>query len=571
MAQRGRWRAGSWAVAGLIMAMLAVGGAFAWLRAVLPSEPAAILTDAWDWTDAGVSVEPVGEEGPFETGDRVTSIDGASMPDLASTAVAGPLGPGHRATAGAATRSFTVTRAGTAVDVVVALGPQPIGGLLAAALPLIAYTLAQAAVALLAWLRRPAEGWRRGFLVGSVANVANAVIWELGLRPSDLDRPEPMLLLFAIGIPLHLVFWSSVAHVMVSWPTRAPGVLGSRGFVIGLYALPQVAAAGALVVMGAVLPSTIKWLGLAERVIALVVLAMIGIILVALASAYGRIRRSASRSLRLIVLGCLVGAIAVAGLTALPVLMTGQALAPRSAVAALGLPLAVVLLLGTLRSQLFEVDVLLASRRRLIVAREEERRRIRRDLHDGIGPMLAAMTLRADLARDVLREDPVAADAAIAALKEDTRSAIAEIRRLTRDLRPPALDDLGLAEAIRQRATDLSRGESGAPLEITVTTSGPLPELDAAAEVAAYRIALEAMTNVLRHTNAGRCDVHLEVHGSLIVEVRDDGPGFPAGQAPGVGLTSMRERCAELGGRLSIERADDGWTVVRATLPLAGR
>jgi signal transduction histidine kinase len=465
---------------------------------------------------------------------------------------------------------FTVARAGRPVDIAVPLGPQSIGGLLAAALPLLAYTVVQAGVALLAWLRRPAEGWRRGFLVGSVANVANAVIWELGLRPSDLGRPEPMLLLFALGVPLHLVFWSSVAHVMVSWPVRAPGVLGSRGFVAGIYVLPQAAVAAGLLAAAVVVPSAMAWLGTAERVIALVVLAMIGVILVALAAAWSRIRGTADRPLRLIVAGCVAGALAVGGLTALPVLVTGQALAPRSAVAAVGLPLALVLLIGTLQSRLFEVDVLVASRRQLIMAREEERRRIRRDLHDGIGPMLAAMTLKADLARDVLREDPDAADAAIAALKDDTRSAIAEIRRLTRDLRPPALDDLGLAEAIRQRAAELSRGESGASLEIAVTTPGSLPALDAAAEVAAYRIALEAMTNVLRHTSAGRCEVRLEVRGPLVVEIRDDGSGFAPGHLPGVGLASMRERCAELGGRLSIERAADGWTVVRATLPLVG-
>jgi signal transduction histidine kinase len=261
--------------------------------------------------------------------------------------------------------------------------------------------------------------------------------------------------------------------------------------------------------------------------------------------------------------------LAVGGLTALPILLAGQALAPRSAVAALGLPLALVLIVGTFRSRLFEVDVLLASRRRLIVAREEERRRIRRDLHDGVGPMLAAMTLKADLARDLLRDDPAGADAAIAALKADTQAAVAEIRRLTRELRPPALDELGLAEAIRQRATELSRGDPAARLEITVVTAGPLPALDAAAEVAAYRIALEAMTNVLRHTPARRCEVRLGVLGPLVVEIRDDGPGFAAGVRHGVGLTSMRERCAELGGRLTLDRTSDGWTVVRATLPLS--
>ena len=260
---------------------------------------------------------------------------------------------------------------------------------------------------------------------------------------------------------------------------------------------------------------------------------------------------------------------AVALLTVLPVLLVGHPLASRSAVASLGLPLAVVLIVGSLRNKLFEVDLLLASRRRLVVAREEERRRLRRDLHDGIGPMLAAMTLKVDLARDVVRTDPTAAEAALASLKDDTQAAVAEVRRLTRDLRPPSLDELGVADAIRQRAVELAGGADDARVEISVTVDGPLPRLDAAVEAAAYRIALEAMTNVVRHAGARNCRVRLAGNGALVVEVADDGAGFAAGRGAGVGMTSMRERCAELGGSLTVERTADGWTKVRAVLPVA--
>ena len=581
MTQRDTARTGTLLVAALVVAMLALAGSFAWLRATLPSEPAVISIDAWDWSDGGPRVVPLGDGGPFRDGDRVVAIDGASMESLTAEALT-PWGPGSRPPAIDGSRAFGIIRSGTAVELQVTMAPQPVGGLLAAAFALLTYTVVQAGVALLAWLRRPTEGWRRGFLLGSIANVANAVIWELGLRATDFDRPEPMLLLFALGLPMHLLFWSSITHLMVRWPVHATRVTGTRVFVAWLYLVPQLALATLLVLAAVATPSAIDWMGLAARLLALVVLGQIGLVLVALAGAYRRIGGAAGRSLRLIVAGCVAGALAVACLTVGPLLLTGQALAPRSAVATLGLPLAVVLLVATFRSRLFEVDLLIASRRRLIVAREEERRRLRRDLHDGIGPMLASMTLRADLARDLLREDPDGADAALTSLKADSQAAVAEIRRLTRELRPTAIDELGLVEAIRQRAADLAHpgaqdgagrssgaGGPGAGLGFEVS-AGPLPPLDAALEVAAYRIAAEAMTNVIRHARATRCEVRLEGNGDLVLEVRDDGVGMAAGAPAGVGLTSMQERCAELGGRLSIERTDVGWTLIRAVLPTAG-
>ena len=563
-----RRRAGNAMVIVTAMAMLAVGGAFTWLRAALPSEPALISADDWSWTANGVAIVPIGDTGLFRDGDLVTGVGDRSLEAWAGDSAL----PGSAAAARAPlppVLGLDVNRDGSEIRLQVPLVAQPVGRLLGEGMALLAYTLVQATVALLAWLRRPGEWWRRGFLLGSVGNIASAVIWELGLRPSDLARPEPMVLLFTLSAGLHLVFWSSVVHVLASWPWRAESVTGRPRVVAALYVLPQLALLAGVVLSRAITTSALAWIGSWESVLAAVVLVMIGLVLAALARALLLTPAGRDTWLRIVIAACLAGALAVGLLTILPVLVIGHALAARSTVAALGLPLAVVLVIGTLRSRLFEVDVLLASRRRLVVAREEERRRLRRDLHDGIGPMLAAMTLKVDLARDVVRTDPAAADAALASLKADTQAAVAEIRRLTRELRPPALDELGVVDAIRQRAVELAGGPDDERLEITVDAPGPLPRVDAAVEAAAYRIALEAMTNVVRHARARHCLVRVSGNGALLVEVADDGAGFAAGRGAGVGMTSMRERCAELGGTLTVERTADGWTKVRAVLPVA--
>ncbi len=562
---RGRGRTGTALTLAFSAALLAAGVAFTWIRVALPSEPAEISSDAWAWTSDGVEVLALGAGGPFRDGDVLTAIGGRPLEAQADAMLAGttprPL---------PATLAFEVRRDGVTQTLSVALGPQPVGVLLLSGLPLLAYTLVQGVVAALAWLRRPVEAWRRGFLIGSTANIASALIWELGLRPTDLVRPEPAFAMYVLTLPMHLLFWSSVVHVLVSWPRRWDAVAGRRWAVAALYAVPQAALLIGMAITRAQTASTLSWFASWDAVLAVVVLVMIGLVLVAIGRAYLRTPAGRDTWLRVVAAACVAVALAVAGLTELPLLLTGEPLVGRSSVAALGLPLAVVLVVGTLRSRMFEVDVLLASRRRLVVAREEERRRIRRDLHDGIGPMLAAMTLKVDLARDVLRSDADAADRALEALKRDTQGAVAEIRRLTRELRPPALDELGVVEAIRQRAADLAEGAEGERLAIEVTCVGSLPPLDAAVEAAAYRIAVEAMTNVVRHARATRCRVRLSGNGLLLVEVSDNGEGFASGRGAGVGMTSMRERCGELGGSLAVDRTPDGWTVVRAALPVMG-
>ncbi|SFL08518.1 sensor histidine kinase [Geodermatophilus ruber] len=208
------------------------------------------------------------------------------------------------------------------------------------------------------------------------------------------------------------------------------------------------------------------------------------------------------------------------------------------------------------------------GREQLVSAREEERRRLRRDLHDGLGPVLGAVVLRIDTARNLAAAKPEEADRLLRQARDDVAAALADVRRLVHDLRPPALDDLGLAGAVRQQAERLL-----APRTAVTVESGPdADDLPAAVEVAAYRIASEALANVARHARASSCRVELARHAdrALVVTVTDDGVGIAPGAPAGVGLVSLRERAAELGGRCSVQCPADGGTVLRAILPVDG-
>ncbi|MFK4042644.1 sensor histidine kinase [Nonomuraea wenchangensis] len=201
------------------------------------------------------------------------------------------------------------------------------------------------------------------------------------------------------------------------------------------------------------------------------------------------------------------------------------------------------------------------SRERILTAREEERRRLRRDLHDGLGMALTNMAMSLSIARINLREAPSAADALLLDLRTGMDAVSQEVRELVYGLRPPTLDDLGLAGAVRALAA-----EPGPPVEVVV--EGETDDLPAAVEVAAYRIAQEALTNVRKHAAAGHVTVTLaRSAGALVVRVRDDGKGLPAARRSGVGFASMRERAAELGGTCLITSPGTG-TQVEAALPL---
>jgi two-component system, NarL family, sensor kinase len=216
------------------------------------------------------------------------------------------------------------------------------------------------------------------------------------------------------------------------------------------------------------------------------------------------------------------------------------------------------------------------SRSGIVAAREEERRRLRRDLHDGLGPVLTGIAFKADAARNALDAADTATGTALGlltGLRSDTTAAIADIRRLVYGLRPPALDDLGLIGSLREQTARLALRPGGSGVAVSLNAPGSLPVLPAAVEVAAYRIVTEAMTNAVRHSGAARIEITLALAGGagLAVEVRDDGAGPPAGWQPGVGITSMRERAAELGGSCRFGSAPDGGGQVTALLPLAGR
>lgn len=206
------------------------------------------------------------------------------------------------------------------------------------------------------------------------------------------------------------------------------------------------------------------------------------------------------------------------------------------------------------------------ARERLVSATEEERRTLRRELHDGLGPTLAGITLGIQAARRQVARDPEGAQRALAEVAEELRAAVSDIRRLARGLRPRSLDDLGLVGAVREQVARYSSQDSG--LEVMVEASGELDRLPAAVEVAAFRIALEAVTNAVRHSLGRRCKVRFELNGDLTVEVSDDGRGLPPDLAPGVGVSSMRARAEELGGRCILATGPAGGTRVVAYLPI---
>ena len=215
---------------------------------------------------------------------------------------------------------------------------------------------------------------------------------------------------------------------------------------------------------------------------------------------------------------------------------------------------------------------LVRSRERLVLAREEERRRLRRDLHDGLGPSLASIGLRAEAAGATLTSDPEVAGRLLDELGAEVQATLADVRRLVDGLRPPALDELGLIGAIRAQATRLEAGGAGSGTAISVEASPtPFPDVPAGVEVAAYRIVAEAMTNAVRHAAAATCRVRIDADVDLRLEIVDDGRGLPQTVVRGTGLDSMSARAAELGGTFHVERRRGGGTVVDARLPLGGR
>ncbi len=227
------------------------------------------------------------------------------------------------------------------------------------------------------------------------------------------------------------------------------------------------------------------------------------------------------------------------------------------------------LLTQILRARSLAAD-LQVSRGQAIAAIEDERRRLRRDLHDGLGPTLSGIAFTADAARNSLMADPGSADELLRGLRADAVAAIGEVRRLVYAMRPPALDELGLVPALRQWTLQV-RTADGRPLRVDVDAPAELAALPAAVEVAAYRITVEALTNVARHSGSDRAVVRLALAAegtALTVDVCDQGGPAPRPWRSGVGLSSMRERAVEIGGTLAARPTATGGHV-SAVLPLA--
>jgi two-component sensor histidine kinase/GNAT superfamily N-acetyltransferase len=205
----------------------------------------------------------------------------------------------------------------------------------------------------------------------------------------------------------------------------------------------------------------------------------------------------------------------------------------------------------------------------LVLAREEERRRIRRDLHDGLGPALASQTFALDTALDLLESDPQAAADLLQGLKKQNQGLVADIRRLVYELRPPTLDELGLAAALAAHIQQLN-GQHGTEIRVEVEEEA-VSSLAAAVEVAIYRLVQEGVNNVLRHAEASRCTVTIRPGREMLtVTIADNGRGMPEKVQPGVGMVSMRERAEELGGTFTITAREPRGTVITASFPTGG-
>jgi signal transduction histidine kinase len=399
--------------------------------------------------------------------------------------------------------------------------------------------------------------------------MADIVAWELDLQPTDLALQTPYFAAFCVAAVFNLIFWSSIAHILTVYPVRGRLATRWRFAIPALYAGPIVGLAIGLVVARLAGGSVLEWIGRWAAVQAIVASGMLVLILAATVAGYRRTREPRRHQVRWIALSLGVAAASTIGLLTLPIALVGHPLVARSTVDLLVLPVPIALGLAVIRDRLFQVDLLARSRGRIVAAREDERRRLRRDLHDGLGPTLAAIGLKLDLARERAASegsDSGALESLLGEIRSDVRNVISDVRRLARELRPPTLDSLGLVGAIGQQAAALG---GGAGPSIVLEVADGLPTLPASVEVVAYRIATEAMINVVRHADASSCVVRLSVdRDGLLVEITDDGHGIDTSAESGVGLRSIDERAGEVGGDVDFLARPGGGTIVRAHLPL---
>jgi signal transduction histidine kinase len=204
------------------------------------------------------------------------------------------------------------------------------------------------------------------------------------------------------------------------------------------------------------------------------------------------------------------------------------------------------------------------SREQLLIGQEEERRRIQRDLHDGLGPVLASMRMRLEACLDQAEQHAPALVAPLEQLDALIGQASSDIRRLVYNLRPPALDQLGLVGALRQHIGRFRR-ETGLYVEFSASEGLPL---SAAAEVALYRMVQEALNNTYKHAQATSMSVELMRLGeALLLQISDNGTGG-AVEGNGTGLRSLRERAELLDGTLVLHSQPGAGTTLEIYLPV---
>ncbi len=419
---------------------------------------------------------------------------------------------------------------------------------------------------LAAFIRRPHSGIGQALLAGAAGNAASVALWST-ITAEELTYRSPSWLAFVAAGFLSLLLWSSLVHLVFVFPTRDRWIRDARWLVPAIYLAPPAALAAGAAAIGAFDPTSLAWVEPWARVHAAIVSSLLVVVLVGIAVRFRAISRVRRRQTAAVAASVSAAVVASLALIDLPILIGGAPLVSRETVVLLALPVPILLAVALWNDRNFRFDRLRRSQMALLHAREEERLRLRRDLHDGLGPSLAAIGLKVDAAASWVARDPAVAEGLLAEVRRDLNATLAETRHLVRGLRPPALDELGLASAIKRTADEFS-GADKQP-EITVSADG-LPTLPAAVEVAAYRIVQESLTNAVRHAHAAHLDVHVGVDGgALRIEVEDDGTGYDTESRRGVGTEAMRERVEELGGDCWIASAPDKGTRVLVTLPLS--
>ncbi len=192
------------------------------------------------------------------------------------------------------------------------------------------------------------------------------------------------------------------------------------------------------------------------------------------------------------------------------------------------------------------------SREQIVRGREEERKRIRRDLHDGLGPTLASTALQLETARQLIYTKPEKGDIILKNLETKMSQTLTDVRSIVHDLYPSLIDQFGLEEALKQEVQTFE----SSTLKIDLAINGQIDNLSAATEVAIYRIIQEAIHNIHKHAQATKCSIHIDRSKiELSIQICDNGIGLSTDDTAGIGLQSIRDRVSELSGNIQFQAA----------------